>query len=104
MYVFFPPPLGAHAIAIMTEWGEFKTLDYQKIYDSMTKPAFVFDGRNILDTAKLTRIGFEVRWACMHGLQASNAKHNSHSLHLVDWIARCTLLASHSRALACKLI
>merc|ERR1711924_504295 len=31
---------GAHAIAIATEWDEFKTLDYKKIYDSMAKPAF----------------------------------------------------------------
>ena len=36
---------GAHAIAIMTEWDVFKTLDLQKIYDAMQKPAFIFDGR-----------------------------------------------------------
>jgi len=51
---------GAHAVAILTEWDEFKELDYQKIYDSMMKPAFVFDGRNILDHDKLRKIGFEV--------------------------------------------
>ena len=51
---------GAHAIAIMTEWDEFKTLDYQKIYDSMSKPAFLFDGRNIVDGDKLRKIGFQV--------------------------------------------
>jgi len=51
---------GAHAIAILTEWDEFKTLDYQRIYDSMSKPAFLFDGRNILDHAALREIGFEV--------------------------------------------
>jgi len=50
----------AHAIAIVTEWDEFKTLDYYKIYDSMVKPAFLFDGRNILDHAALRKIGFEV--------------------------------------------
>jgi UDPglucose 6-dehydrogenase len=49
---------GAHAIAIVTEWDEFKKLDYQKIYDAMPKPAFVFDGRNILDLAALQKIGF----------------------------------------------
>jgi UDPglucose 6-dehydrogenase len=49
---------GAHAIAIVTEWDEFKTLDFQKIYSGMPKPAFVFDGRNILDLPKLTAIGF----------------------------------------------
>jgi len=51
---------GAHAFACLTEWDEFKTLDYEKIYASMAKPAFVFDGRNILDHAKLREIGFEV--------------------------------------------
>ncbi|MCF8367421.1 MAG: nucleotide sugar dehydrogenase [Bacteroidales bacterium] len=50
----------AHAIAILTEWDEFITYDWQKIYDSMKKPAFVFDGRNILDHGKLRDIGFEV--------------------------------------------
>lgn len=48
----------AHAIAILTEWDEFKTYDWQKIYDSMLKPAFVFDGRNILDKEKMNEIGF----------------------------------------------
>jgi UDPglucose 6-dehydrogenase len=51
---------GAHALAIMTEWDEFKTLDYQRIYDSMSKPAFIFDGRNILPHEDLRKIGFEV--------------------------------------------
>jgi UDPglucose 6-dehydrogenase len=50
----------AHAIAIITEWDEFKTLDWKKIYRQMKKPAFVFDGRNILDHAALRNIGFEV--------------------------------------------
>ena len=53
---------GAHAIAILTEWDMFKTLDYQKIYDGMQKPAFLFDGRNIINHAELKKIGFEV-WA-----------------------------------------
>ncbi|MEY3500783.1 MAG: hypothetical protein RL308_2452 [Bacteroidota bacterium] len=48
----------AHAIAILTEWDEFKTYDWNKIYDSMQKPAFIFDGRNVLDGKKLTDIGF----------------------------------------------
>ncbi|GMH59255.1 hypothetical protein TL16_g02790, partial [Triparma laevis f. inornata] len=51
---------GAHAIAILTEWDEFKTLDYQRIYEKMSKPAFIFDGRNIVDQAALRKIGFEV--------------------------------------------
>ncbi len=48
----------SHAIAILTEWDEFKEYDWKKIYDNMLKPAFVFDGRNLLDRAKLTSIGF----------------------------------------------
>lgn len=48
----------AHAIAILTEWYEFKDYDWQRIYDEMMKPAFVFDGRNILDKEKLEEIGF----------------------------------------------
>ena len=48
----------AHAIAVLTEWDEFKTYDWQKIYDNMLKPAFVFDGRNILDKQALEKIGF----------------------------------------------
>lgn len=48
----------AHAIAILTEWDEFTTYDWKKIYDSMQKPAFVFDGRNILDADQMRAIGF----------------------------------------------
>jgi UDPglucose 6-dehydrogenase len=48
----------AHAIAILTEWDEFRTYDWQILFDNMEKPAFVFDGRNILDRKKLTDIGF----------------------------------------------
>ncbi len=48
----------AHAIAILTEWDEFKGLDFERIFAVMPKPAFVFDGRNILDLAELRRIGF----------------------------------------------
>ena len=51
---------GAHAVAILTEWDEFKDLDFKKIYDGMLKPAFIFDGRNILPHAKLKEIGFRV--------------------------------------------
>ena len=51
---------GAHAMAVLTEWDEFKSYDYEKIYASMSKPAFIFDGRNILDHDALRKIGFEV--------------------------------------------
>ena len=49
---------GAHAVAVLTEWDEFTTYDWQRIYDSMHKPAFVFDGRNILNAKELESIGF----------------------------------------------
>ena len=51
---------GSHALAILTEWDEFATLDYTKIYEVMSKPAFIFDGRNILKHDELRAIGFEV--------------------------------------------
>lgn len=44
----------------LAEWDEFKTLDWTKIYESMAKPAFVFDGRGILDHDALEKIGFKV--------------------------------------------
>ena len=53
--------IGAHAIAILTEWDEFTTYDWKKIYDSMHKPAFIFDGRNILNAKQLETIGFVYR-------------------------------------------
>ena len=51
---------GSHAIAVMTEWDEFRDLDFEAIYASMRKPAFVFDGRNLLPADRLRGIGFEV--------------------------------------------
>ena len=48
----------AHAIAVLTEWDEFVQYDWQRIYDGMQKPAFVFDGRNILNQYQLEAIGF----------------------------------------------
>jgi len=50
----------AHAVVVCTEWDEFITLDYTKIYSNMTKPAFLFDGRKILDHENLIKIGFHV--------------------------------------------
>lgn len=50
----------AHAVAVLTEWDEFKELDWKRIYKMMMKPAFIFDGRNILDHDELRNIGFEV--------------------------------------------
>lgn len=48
----------AHAIAILTEWDEFKEYDWKRIYESVIKPAFVFDGRKLLDSSKMKEIGF----------------------------------------------
>lgn len=50
----------SHAVAILTEWDEFREYDWEKIYETMKKPAFVFDGRNILDKKRLEDIGFKV--------------------------------------------
>ena len=49
---------GAHAVAIVTEWDEFRTLDYARIFASMQQPAFLFDGRNITDLPRLRALGF----------------------------------------------
>jgi UDPglucose 6-dehydrogenase len=48
----------AHAVAVLTEWDEFKTYDWQKVYDGMKKPAFVFDGRNVLEGGVVAVVGF----------------------------------------------
>jgi UDPglucose 6-dehydrogenase len=62
--VFEPDPyaaaIGAHAIAILTEWSQYADLDYTAIFKSMSKPAFIFDGRDILDHKMLYEIGFNV--------------------------------------------
>ncbi len=50
----------AHAIAVLTEWECYKTLDYKKIFDAMEKPAFIFDGRNTLPHKELFEMGFNV--------------------------------------------
>jgi UDPglucose 6-dehydrogenase len=51
---------GAHAILVLTEWNEFRDLDFAKIFEKMHKPAWIFDGRNVLDMAKLKDLGFYV--------------------------------------------
>jgi UDPglucose 6-dehydrogenase len=62
--IFEPDPYAAardaHAIAVMTEWPTFTELDYQVIFDSMVKPSFIFDGRNILNHRRLFELGFNV--------------------------------------------
>ncbi len=51
---------GAHAIAVMTEWQELRQADFAAIRSQMETPAFVFDGRNLLDHQALIELGFEV--------------------------------------------
>ena len=51
----------SHAVAILTEWDEFKRFNRNLIYENMKKPAFIFDGRNILDKEKISKIGFSYR-------------------------------------------
>jgi UDPglucose 6-dehydrogenase len=51
---------GAHALAVLTEWSQFRSLDFLTIYKQMEKPAFVFDGRDVLPHESLRQIGFEV--------------------------------------------
>jgi UDPglucose 6-dehydrogenase len=51
---------GAHAVAILTEWKQYKELDYARVLKSMKHPAFIFDGRNILDHKALYDMGFNV--------------------------------------------
>jgi len=56
----FDATRAAHATLVITEWDEFKDYDWQRIYNEMLKPAFLFDGRNILNGKALREIGFEV--------------------------------------------
>lgn len=49
-----------HAIIICTDWDEFVHYDYSRLYDSMKKPAFIFDGRRILDVPALQKVGFSI--------------------------------------------
>ncbi|KRY55404.1 UDP-glucose 6-dehydrogenase [Trichinella britovi] len=65
---------GAHALVILTEWDEFKSLDYEVIYGLMMKPAFIFDGRVILDHQRLQSIGFIV-----HSIGLKLSEGDSHS-------------------------
>lgn len=55
------------AIVIATEWKEFREIDWNTVYDNMTKPAFVFDGRLLVDADKLRQIGFKVCSLVSHG-------------------------------------
>lgn len=49
----------ADAVAILTEWDEFRELDYGAMLQKMRRPAFLFDGRNVVDLEAMRRLGFE---------------------------------------------
>jgi UDPglucose 6-dehydrogenase len=51
---------GAHAIVILTEWDEFRSLDYARALATMARPAYVFDGRRVVDAPRLEAMGFRV--------------------------------------------
>lgn len=48
----------AHAVAVLTEWDEFKTYDWTKVKERMKRPSFVFDGRKLLNRTQLEQAGF----------------------------------------------
>ena len=48
-----------NVVAILTEWNEFNDYDWELIYDNMNKPAYIYDGRNIMNKEKLEKIGFK---------------------------------------------
>ena len=50
----------ADAVLVMTDWKLYPSLDWQKLYNAMRKPALVFDTRNCLESEKLAAIGFRV--------------------------------------------
>jgi UDPglucose 6-dehydrogenase len=50
--------LKAHAIAVLTEWDEFKGYDWARIKDGMMRPAYVFDGRKLLNRKEMEAKGF----------------------------------------------
>ncbi len=50
---------GAHAVAILTEWDEFRSLDLKRVQESMQKPAFMFDGRNVVTSAQAKAAGLD---------------------------------------------
>ena len=51
----------SHCIAVLTEWDEFREINFESVYQSMIKPAILFDGRNLLDLEKIQAIGFNAK-------------------------------------------
>lgn len=50
----------AFAVAVLTEWDEFKTYDWSRVFQNMHKPAFLFDGRRLFDPSALKALGFHL--------------------------------------------
>ncbi|MGQ0839381.1 UDP-glucose dehydrogenase family protein [Actinokineospora sp.] len=48
----------AEALIVLTEWPEFRSLDWARLADTVRKP-IVIDTRNLLDPAVARRVGFE---------------------------------------------
>jgi len=75
---------GAHAVIVLTEWDEFKTYNYQEFYNLMLKPAFFFDGRNMMNHQQLENIGFEVHTIGKARVLAQGAQPTSMSDCAID--------------------
>eukprot|EP00928_Gymnodinium_smaydae_P024298 TRINITY_DN1969_c0_g1_i3.p1 TRINITY_DN1969_c0_g1~~TRINITY_DN1969_c0_g1_i3.p1 ORF type:complete len:496 (+),score=126.21 TRINITY_DN1969_c0_g1_i3:48-1535(+) len=75
---------GAHAIVVLTEWDEFKTYPYQSYYEKMVKPAFLFDGRNMLNHAELEKVGFEVHALGKARVKTEMLKPRAHSAQTIN--------------------
>ena len=56
----FEASKGADAIIVLTEWEEFKNLNWEKIFQVMRKPSWIFDTRDCLEIKVLKNIGFRV--------------------------------------------
>ena len=50
----------ADAIILLTDWDEFKSLDWSTIFNMMRKPAWIFDSRICLEKEFLRNIGFKL--------------------------------------------
>jgi UDPglucose 6-dehydrogenase len=49
---------GADAVLLLTEWNEFKGIDFHRVRESMAQP-FMFDGRNLYDPEEMHKLGFK---------------------------------------------
>ena len=61
---------GADAIALITEWSAFKTVDLTRVRQQLRQP-IVVDGRNVFDPAAMAALGFRYRGI---GVQSAAAK------------------------------